>query len=165
MHSESYDEMKRLFCAHADRKKMLHVLDVGSCDVNGCYKPIFEFQDYVGIDIAPGPNVDKVVDAYKWDIDSEYFDVVISGQAFEHIEYFWLTWAEMVRVTKPGGLIFLIAPGSGGQEFEHRHPVDCWRFMIDGFIALAKLHELDVLEINYLKSRWNDVAGAFRKGL
>jgi hypothetical protein len=39
-----------------------------------------------------------------------YADVVISGQAFEHIEFFWLSWRETVRVLRQGGLIFLIAP-------------------------------------------------------
>lgn len=119
------------------------VLDVGSMDINGSYKELFEDFDYYGLDIAEGKNVDIIVkDRCGWDIKSESFDVVISGQAFEHIECFWLTMSEMVRVLKPEGLICIIAP-RGFKE--HRHPVDCWRFLTDGMRSLAKINGLQVL--------------------
>ena len=63
-----------------------------------------------------------------------HYDALISGQAFEHVKFFWLTWMEMVRTLKPGGFIFLIAPSRGP---EHRYPVDCWRFYPDSYRALA----------------------------
>ena len=69
---------------------------------------------------------------------------MISGQAFEHIEFFWLTMLEISRVLKPEGLCCLIAPSSGP---EHRYPVDCWRFYPDGFAALARFTSLKVLEV------------------
>lgn len=49
-----------------------------------------------------GPNVDVVLkNPYDWDaIESDSFDLVISGQAFEHIEFFWKTMEEMTRVLK-----------------------------------------------------------------
>lgn len=74
-----------------------------------------------------GPNVDVVLkNPYDWDaIESDSFDLVISGQAFEHIEFFWKTMEEMTRVLKKDGLLCLIAPNGFG---EHRYPVDCYRF-------------------------------------
>ena len=87
--------------------------------------------EYSGLDVEKGPNVDIVVEnPYDWEIPDSSYDVVISGQAFEHIEFFWLTFLEMARVLKPQGLIILIAPSRGPQ---HRYPVDCWRFYPDGY--------------------------------
>ncbi len=88
---------------------------------------------YQGIDLNEGPNVDVVLTSpYKFPMADGHYDVLISGQAFEHVKFFWLTWMEMVRTLKPGGFIFLIAPSRGP---EHRFPVDCWRFYPDGYRA------------------------------
>lgn len=122
------------------------VLDVGSYNVNGCYREIFESRGftYKGLDMEAGPNVDIVATRpYQWDeIRNNRFDAVVSGQALEHIEFFWVTVAEMVRVTKQGGLICIIAPNGFG---EHRYPVDCWRFFTDGMIAIARYYQLEIV--------------------
>lgn len=126
----------------------LFILDLGSLDVTGSYRGYFEASSwrYCGIDMAAGKNVDMVLqDPYHWrEIKSASADVVVSGQAFEHIEFFWLTMLEIARVLKPEGLCCLIAPSGG---FEHRYPVDCWRFYPDGFAALARFASLDVAEV------------------
>jgi len=122
------------------------VLDVGSYDVNGSYKRFFPSSgfDYVGLDMAAGSNVDLVPSCpYEWhELETDSFDVVISGQALEHVEFFWITVSEMVRVLKKGGILCLIVPN--GFE-EHRYPVDCYRFFADGMIALARYTSLEVL--------------------
>jgi len=94
-------------------------------------------------------------------------DVIISGQAFEHIEFFLLTWLGMVRVLKPRGLVFLIAPSRGP---EHRFAVDCWRFYPDGYRALAKYGGLELVEVStdwepspYADSNWGATVGVFRE--
>jgi len=124
----------------------LKILDVGSFDVNGTYKKFFpaEKYDYVGLDMEPGPNVNLVIEnPYNWDtIESDSFDVVISGQTFEHTEFFWITLTEMTRVLKKDGLLCIIAP-KGFKE--HRYPVDCYRFFTDGMIALARYVNLNIL--------------------
>ena len=90
------------------------VLDVGSYDVNGCYREIFTQRGirYDGLDMEAGPNVDIVPKStYHWqEIENDSYDAVISGQALEHIEFFWVTVGEMVRVTREDGLICIIAP-------------------------------------------------------
>lgn len=122
----------------------LNVMDLGSMDIHGCYKPLFSAHNYVGADISPGPNVDFVIDdPYDWEIEDNSFDVIISGQTFEHIEFFWLTIEEMARVLKPAGLLCIVAPSAGK---EHKYPVDCWRFYPDGMRALAKWAGLEVVE-------------------
>ena len=150
MHQSSLDKMvafrKKYLAAKNDHP--LLILDLGSMDVNGSYRECFGDSrwTYRGIDLAAGANVDIVLeDPYHWrEIRSCTADVVVSGQAFEHIEFFWLTMLEIARVLKPEGLCCLIAP-SGGPE--HRYPVDCWRFYPDGFTALARFASLDVLEV------------------
>lgn len=94
------------------------VLDVGSYDVNGTYRELFDEGrfHYTGLDMEAGPNVDLVPRSpYCWDeIGDDSHDVVISGQALEHIEFFWLTVAEMVRVLRQDGLLCIIAPNGFG---------------------------------------------------
>jgi len=128
----------------------LKVLDIGSCDVaGGTYRQFFEPArfDYVGLDMAPGPNVDIVPKhPYFWkEISAGSFDIVISGQAFEHMEYFWLTAAEMARVLKPDGLMCVIAPRGFAR---HRYPVDCYRFDADGMVAIARWCNLRPLHVS-----------------
>jgi SAM-dependent methyltransferase len=97
--------------------------------------------------MVAGPNVDIAVkSSYKWnEINDNYCDAVISGQAFEHIEFPWVTISEITRIVKPGGLICIIAPNGLGL---HRYPVDCWRYYSDGMIALAKYVGMEVLHIS-----------------
>ena len=146
MHESSMLRMKWFSKNYLRDKNNLKILDVGSYDVNGSYREIFtaEGHEYDGLDMVKGPNVDICPNsAYRWsEIEEDEYDVVVSGQALEHIEYFWLTVGEIVRVTKKDGLICLIAPN--GFE-EHRYPVDCWRFFTDGMVALARYYELDIL--------------------
>jgi len=127
-------------------EEALTIVDLGSCDYNGSYRPIFARSPwrYFGVDLAPGKNVDFVLgDAYDWrEFKSESVDVVVSGQTFEHTEFFWETMREIARVLKPGGLCCLIAPATGN---EHRFPLDCWRIHTDGFRALARYAGLEVL--------------------
>ncbi len=150
MHKSSRDKMLAFRETYLESRKdeQLSILDLGSYDVNGSYREYFEVYSwrYRGIDMVVGENVDIVLqDPYNWrEISSGSADVLISGQAFEHIEFFWLTMLEIARVLKPGGLCCLIAP-SGGPE--HRYPVDCWRFYPDGFAALARFASLEVSEI------------------
>jgi SAM-dependent methyltransferase len=84
-------------------------------------------------------------DPYRWqELKTGSFDVFISGQTFEHIEYFWVTMLEIVRILKPGGVCCLIAPSGG---YSHRYPVDCWRFYSDGFAALARFADMELMEV------------------
>jgi SAM-dependent methyltransferase len=145
------------------------VVDIGSMDVNGTYRDLFPGCRYIGVDMEPGPGVDVVAQKpYRYPISSESADLVISGQAFEHVEFFWLAWLEMSRLVKRGGLIFLLAPSRGP---EHRYPVDCWRFYPDGFRALAKWGGLGLLEVSTDweddpdpdSAPWGDTVGVFRR--
>lgn len=171
MHLSSLEHVEQLVAQYLYDKTTLKIIDIGSYDVNGSYKPFFSRPNwqYVGVDLAAGPNVDVALTSpYRLPFDSHSVDVIVSGQAFEHIEFFWLTWLEMVRILKPGGLIFLLAPSRG---YEHRHPQDCWRFYPDGYRALAVYGGLQLLEVHTDwephsdpgSAPWGDTVGVFKQ--
>ena len=139
MHQSSLLRMQWFEKNYAPTTGIINVLDVGSCDVNGSYRNVFSNKKYLytGLDIEKGRNVDYIPSApYDWkELQTDSFDIVISGQALEHIEFFWLTLAEMTRILKKDGLLCIVAPRGFG---EHRHPVDCYRFFTDGMVALAR---------------------------
>lgn len=170
MHTSSYQHMQRLVETYLDRAQPLEAVDIGSYDVNGSYRTLFDAPGwrYTGVDLQAGPGVDVVLSSpYRLPFASGSVDVVLSGQAFEHIEYFWLSWVEMLRVLKPGGLVFLIAPSRGP---EHRYPQDCWRFYPDGYRALAKYGRCELLHVHTdwdahpdpWSAAWGDTVGVFR---
>jgi SAM-dependent methyltransferase len=163
--------MQDLAARYLDAARPLSVIDIGAFDVNGSYRPVFDRAGwrYTGVDLEAGKNVDVVLSTpYRLPMPTRSVDVVVSGQAFEHIEYFWMTWLEMLRVLKPGGLVFLIAPSRG---YEHRYPQDCWRFYPDAWRALAKFGKCDLLEVatdwaphaDPSSADWGDTVGVFRK--
>lgn len=150
MHASSHDKMRAFVDQYlgARREEPLAIHDLGSQDVNGSYRALFDAPNwrYTGLDMVAGDNVDLVLKTpYAWrEVASGSVDVLISGQAFEHIRYVWITMLEVARVLKPGGLCIIIAP-SGGPE--HRYPVDCWRFYPDGMESLARFAQLDLLQV------------------
>jgi SAM-dependent methyltransferase len=172
MHDSSYAKMQSFVarylgdCAQVE----LHILDVGARSVQGhrTYRDLFVAEPwrFCGLDIEDGPNVDIVVaDPYRWsNIEPGRFDVVISGQALEHIEFPWKTFAEIRRVLKPGGLFCLIVPSAGE---EHRYPVDCWRYYPDSMRALATDSGLHAVEVftDFGLGNWQDTFAVFQKPL
>lgn len=160
MHQSSYDKMshfRQRFLAGRESQP-LQIYDIGSQDVNGSYRPLFETPAwcYRGVDMAPGANVDIVLaDSCHWrEIPSKSADVVVSGQAFEHMASIWVAIIEIARILVPGGVCCIIAPSSGP---EHRYPLDCWRIYPDGFVSLSKLAGLDVVEVS---TQWEDLGYA-----
>ncbi|TSE35698.1 Methyltransferase domain protein [Tepidimonas fonticaldi] len=159
MHESSFRRMQAFRDTHLASRlaERLRVIDIGSQDVNGSYRPLFAqgAWEYVGVDMAAGRNVDIVLrNPYDWqELASHSADVVVSGQAFEHIEYFWISALEMARVLRPGGICCLIVPSAGP---EHRYPVDCWRFYPDGLRAIARFAGLEVLQA---ETDWSGTGG------
>jgi 3D (Asp-Asp-Asp) domain-containing protein len=171
MHPESMYSMNRLLNKYVtedylkDKSNPL-LIDFGSAtveDQSDSYKklPIVSKFKYQGIDVAPGKNVDIVMsDPYVIPLGDNVADVTISGQAFEHIEFFWVSFLELVRVTKKDCIIIVTAPSGG---YVHRHPVDCWRFFPDAMPALAKWGKVEMLETFIAGQEWGDNFGVFKK--
>lgn len=129
------------------RDPSLHVADVGSCDVNGSFREIFEHCSYTGLDVVPGKGVDRIIKID--DFGSEQYDVVISGSTLEHVEDMSAWFDGCVSIAKPGGLLCIIAPHGMSGFDEHFHPLDCWRIWPHGMRWLAR--RLEVIRC------WRDV--------
>lgn len=149
MHKSSMLKMEYFKNNYLNSDEELKILDVGSFDRTGDYNygQILNEKkwDYNGLDLREGNNVDIVVEnPYDWqELESNSFDVVISGQALEHIQFFWLTMEQINRVLKPGGLCCIIVPSEGPV---HKNPYDCYRFNEDGVISLAMYVKFEILE-------------------
>ena len=145
------------------QKSVVNVLDVGGADVNGSYRDIFQSPPfrYLAADISIEKGVDIVSSAYGLPLFDDSTDIVLSGQMFEHCEFFWKAFQEMVRVLNKDGFLFLIAPSAGPI---HRYPVDCYRFHPDSFKALADYTGCHIVRVwSDERGPWNDVIGVFSK--
>lgn len=149
----------------------LTIIDIGSqdCDLGSLRSVCRRIDKYVGVDFVAGPNVDLVLDdPYKLPFDDNSVDVVLSSSCFEHSEFFWLSFMEIMRVLKPAGLFYLNVPSNG--DF-HRFPVDCWRFYPDSGRALERWARHNGLSPAMLESFtgaqrwdiWNDFVAVFVK--
>lgn len=159
MHPSSYSLMSGFVRKHLGSVP-LRVLDVGSCDVNGSYRPLFNDHRYTGLDLAPGKGVDMVGQLYRYPVTDNAFDVVVSGQCIEHVKDLHRWVKEIARVLAPFGMCCIIGPNTFP---EHRYPVDCWRIFPDGMRFL--LEDIAGFNVVECRSEGIDTIGIARKPL
>lgn len=99
-----------------DNFKWSNVIEIGSLDINGSVRDLFEYCNYVGLDLGPGPAVDFAVQGQDAKYRDDSFDTAISAECFEHNPYWKETFVNMVRMTKPGGLVTFTCAGEGRPE-------------------------------------------------
>lgn len=140
--------MRILVNKYLDKNANLAILDIGSYNINGIYKPLFNNPKwtYMGADLCCGPNVDVLIDEDGvWsNIKDSVCDVVICGQVLEHTKEPQKLARAIARITKARGYCFIIAPWRFGL---HRYPKDYWRIMPDGmeflFVDVAGLVKME----------------------
>lgn len=121
-HIEQYAfavRMLRMFTPMFHDKRVLGVgtLDVNSSSTGYNVEELFQNCDHVKLDLAPGPGVTYVCHAADFERDvSSGFDVVYSCEALEHDRRWRETCAAMVRLCRPGGLIFVTTAGPERDE-------------------------------------------------
>jgi SAM-dependent methyltransferase len=94
----------------------LSVLDVGSYDVGGSVKKFFPKNQYLGVDLAKGPNVDVVLDGSQLEKLNKKFDIVISCECFEHAKNWDQVFQSMYNVCKDNGFIIFTCASRGRIE-------------------------------------------------
>lgn len=148
MHASARRAMTQCVERYLAPDRHQRVLDFGSRVNVGqtrSHRDLFDDRDvsYLGVDITAGPNVDVVMERpYAIPVARESVDLVISGQVFEHVPYFWASILEIARVVKPGGHVIITVPSRG-----HAHSsYDCWRYYPDGMRALAAWSGLEIVE-------------------
>ena len=138
MHKGALILLDKLFNEHISKEAHLDIIEIGSLDVNGSVSDLLSKYPNLkdtGADIEAGKNVDIVVDLeYQWsNIDDQSFDIAFSNQLLEHVEMPWELVKSMDRILKPNGLMIHVVPC---MRNEHKFPIDCWRIMPDGMLAL-----------------------------
>jgi SAM-dependent methyltransferase len=105
---------------------------------------------FVGIDLAEGSNVDRIVDicgsprTLKAALGDEPFDLAICCHVLEHTKAPMRAARNIENLLRPGGLAYISTPWS--QAF-HAAPDDYWRFSMRGLSLL--FGRLDVLSSFY----------------
>lgn len=178
MHPSAMANGKRFFDTYVSRLGGVTVMDLGSQDVNGSLRQAAPpGVKYIGVDFVEARGVDVVLtDPYQLPFDDESIDVVVCSSCFEHSEMFWLVFLEVLRILRPGGLLYLNVPANGAF---HRYPVDCWRFYPDsgrGLVKWAKRSGMKPAMLESFTSRqqdslwgiihedmWNDFVAVFVK--
>lgn len=99
------------------------VLEVGSFDINGSVRDLFERSTFFGVDRNDGSNVDTVGWFHLWAAEhlkrlallrmQPHYDVVFSTECLEHDPHAELTVKAMIDCCAKGGLIFLTCAGPG----------------------------------------------------
>lgn len=179
MHASAYKTAHQFFEVYASAFTSGTVVEIGSRQVAAGQRTLRALcpphLDYLGIDLEPGINVDIVLtDPYVFPLPETSVDIVICTSVFEHCDFFWELFVQVLHILKPGGLLYVNAPSNG---YVHRHPVDCWRFYPDSGIALAEWgrrqgHDVALLESfitdadlsENTQEIWNDFVAVFIKG-
>ena len=125
------------------------VLEIGSADRNGSLRPIIESyhpREYVGIDVEPGPGVDRVAEAGQIaDVFGEdSFDLVVSTETLEHIRDWRGAVSNIKRVCRRGGVVLLTTRSIGFPY--HAYPYDFWRYDPGDVRAIFSDMEIVTLE-------------------
>lgn len=134
MHSSSYNLVKELvtqyYCGGS-------VADIGSAIVENqdmSYRDFFKKEDYVGVDISHGNNVDIICNLEKNSLDNKV-SFIVCGQVLEHVRKPWVFFENIEKSLIKHGTAIIVAPSAGQY---HAYPYDCYRFFSDGLIALAE---------------------------
>lgn len=138
MHKEAYDWVFVSFHGWRKGRSNVSVLEIGSFDINGSIRNIFEpfAANYLGIDPQDGPGVDLVADGATYSSPNTY-DVVVTAETFEHTA----DWKQIIRASynnlKDGGLFIATMAGEGRpvhsaldekpiREWEHYANIGAW---------------------------------------
>jgi len=94
-----------------DGRDEARVLDIG-CGAKPYLPWIAPYaREYIGIDAAPGPYVDEVVQGEELPFDDASFDLVLCTQVLEHVEDPVAVLSEIHRVLRPGGAALISTHG------------------------------------------------------
>lgn len=103
------------------------VLEVGSKDYGSTssFRDVLDADEYVGLDVEYGPNVDVVFDLELGTAGQRPFDTVICCSVLEHTPRPWIMAINISELVKPGGFLYISVPWV--QRY-HPYPDDYYRF-------------------------------------
>lgn len=92
------------------------VLDVGSGDINGNNRWLFENCEYEGNDVYAGRNVTIVSKTKDLVLPSGSLDTIVSTECFEHDPEYADSWRKIYDLLKPGGVFCFTCASTGRKE-------------------------------------------------
>jgi SAM-dependent methyltransferase len=143
------------------------VVEIGSYLVPGQeglanLRELFPGRDYLGVDLRPGPGVDRVADVEALPLPDASVGTVVAMNTFEHVRRFWRGFAEVHRVLRPDGVLLVSCP-----FYFHIHgfPSDYWRFTPQALEVLLEAYPSKVVGWQGPRRKPASVwAVAFREG-
>tara|TARA_R100000353_G_scaffold26010_3_gene22148 strand:- start:10525 stop:11187 length:663 start_codon:yes stop_codon:yes gene_type:complete len=110
-----------------------NVLDIGSKDHGNVqsFRDFVKYDNYVGIDMEDGPNVDHVIDLTKsiGPLKEKSFDLTICCSVLEHVTKPWLFAENVTKLTADNGLLYVSVPFIWKY---HGYPNDYYRYTHNG---------------------------------
>ena len=139
------------------------VLDVGSGDINGNNRYLFENCIYTGNDVIQAKNVDVVSKTKDLKFENNTFDTIISTECFEHDPEYKQSILKIYDMLKPDGLFIFTCASLGRGEHGTRRtsPTASWgtigklEDMEDYYKNLDIKDINDVLDLNKSFSSWD----------
>ena len=151
-------------------KKILHyffigkrVLDVGSGDINGNNRFLFENCEYTGNDVIKANNVTIVSKTKDLPFENNTFDAIISTECFEHDPEYKESFIKIYNMLKPDGLFCFTCASTGRLEHGTRRSQPTCSYgtignledMSDYYKNLTEIELNEVLHLNSLFSVWD----------
>lgn len=93
-----------------------NVLDVGSGDINGNNRFLFNDCEYHGNDVYSAPNVTIVSKTSELSFAPNTFDTIISTECFEHDPEYVQSFQKIVEMLKEDGLFVFTCASTGRAE-------------------------------------------------
>ena len=115
-HKQQIEFCQKIKNSHSSFFSNKKVLDVGSLDINGNNRYLFENCEYTVIDIGEGRNVDIVCKAHEHSAQDQSYDFIISTECFEHDMHYEKTLKNIIRMLKPGGMFLFTCATTGREE-------------------------------------------------
>jgi SAM-dependent methyltransferase len=149
------------------------VLDVGSGDINGNNRFLFENCQYEGNDVVRANNVTIVSKTKDLPFVEETFDTIVSTECFEHDPEYKESFIKIYEMLKPNGLFCFTCASTGRAEHGTRRttPMDSYgtignlEDMSDYYKNLTEIDVNEVLQFNQLFSTWDTYYNSESKDL
>lgn len=132
------------------------VLDVGSGDINGNNRCLFENCHYNGNDVISAKNVTIVSKTKDLPFEDNTFDTIVSTECFEHDPEYVLSLQKIYKLLKPNGLFCFTCASTGRAEHGTRRtsPQESYgtigqlEDMVDYYKNLTNIDIQEVLDLN-----------------
>lgn len=150
-----------------------NVLDVGSGDINGNNRFLFEQCNYIGNDVIKATNVTIACKTKDLPAQNNTFHTIISTECFEHDPEYKESFKKIYDILKPDGLFCFTCASTDRAEHGTRRTSPGCSYgtigklpdMVDYYKNLTEKDLNDVLELNALFSVWDTYYNSISKDL